>query len=434
MEDNNYIQEAIKLADSTFMDSSFVVPKIQIQHGKDYVPWGDKGKNDYPEKLVALLDNSALHNAIIVNKSWQVAGNGFTFDEQGEKGKATAEFLEEINSKDEDANEVLGKAAFDFQIFGGLALLVTWSKDWKRITEVEHVEFNKVRAAKPNEFGEIEGYYYSFDWSVYRPNKIFIPRFNSKIAEEGKKAYEKAIQAFKEGNESVEDQRILKDKERTQILYMKPYRPNTFYYPLPSYAGAITSIEADIESDQFGLASLKNGMDINYIVKFFKKGTKEERFETVKGFYDSYTSSRNAGKPMIIFAKDKDEAPQVEKLESPDLNKRYLAVNDNSLQKILSGHRVTPPILVGIMIPGKLGGSSDIKEAQELFYNTVIQPDQLFITKAFNKIMKVNDLEVLSIEKNSPFTDEEIDELEEQAEGQEDGNNNEIVDTENIQA
>jgi hypothetical protein len=293
--------------------------------------------------------------------------------------------------------------------------------------EVEHVEFNNIRAARPNEYGDIPGYYYSFDWESYRPNRVYIPRFNPKGVKEKSKEYKKALKDFIDNNENV-DKVILDDHQRTQILVMKPYRPNNFFYPLPSYAGAITSIEADIESDNFALLSMKNGLSAPFMMSIQSGSNAKEKLQFIKEFYNTYSGSKAANLPVFAFYKDEKSKPEITNLDTKGRHEQYAAVNENSLQKILAGHRVPNASLVGILTPGNLGGGDQIEEAQKLFFNTVIQPDQLFVAKAFNKIMKANDLETLSILEINPFGVQE-----DEAEGQEDGNNNEIVETEEIE-
>lgn len=416
--------EYIELADAKFTDKSFVVPRIELVHGKDFVPWGDKGKNDYAKKLISLADGSALHNAIVVNKAWQVAGGGFTFPEDQPASKATAEFLSEINSEGEDVQEILTKVALDQEIFSAFSLLITWSRDWSRIVEVEHVEFGKIRAAKPDEYGRIRGYYYSFDWDTYRPVRVYIPVFDPKGVKEKSKDYKQALNEYVANNEGV-DKKVLEDTDRTQILIAKQYRPEAFYYPVPAYAGAITAIEADIEADNFALSSMQSGLSAPYILHIPTNGGKKEKLAFIREFRVTHLNKRNnPNDPIFAFHKPDQNGGKVEvtRLDTQGVNKQYSAVNENSLQKILAGHRVPNANLVGILTPGSLGGGDQILEAQQLFFNTVIQPNQLSITKAFNKIMKANELETLSILEINPFVTQS-----DEAEGQEDGNNSEIA-------
>ena len=46
---------------------------------------------------------------------------------------------------------------------------VIYSKDRKTIAKVAHIPVENLRAEKCNEKGEIEGYFYSDDWSNVKP-------------------------------------------------------------------------------------------------------------------------------------------------------------------------------------------------------------------------------------------------------------------------
>ncbi len=60
------------------------------------------------------------------------------------------------------------------------------------------------------------------------------------------------------------------------------------------------------------------------------------------------------------------------------------------------------------MTPGKLGGVKEIRDAQELFNNLVIKPEQKIIAKEFKKVLpyfkELQDVEELSIKSNNPIS------------------------------
>lgn len=395
MENQTYLSN---FTENSYQTDSFSVetpkaPEFKSVKGKEWVPYGDKGANNYPGKLIEYYNNSALHGAIVRSKIMQVTGNGFTWDKTDPKSDQNTLFLDNYNY-DEDVNEVLAKAVNDYEIFGGFALLVTWTNNWTSIGSVKHVDFSKIRAAKVNELGEIPGYYYAFDWSTQRPKTVFIPSFNEGLAKDNKKAFE-----YAKKNSDIKELEKLITNETTQILVCTPYASGTFYYPLPLYVNALSSIEADIEADNYGLNSFKNGMSADYIVTMFGSFTNEQKNDEAKKFLKRHTDSNKAGIPIIGFAKDKDTAMKVDNISGNKEDKRFTVINENVMQKILSGHRVTSPMLMGIKTPGSLGGADEIATSYAIMYATVIKPDQLVVTKVFNKIQKINELPLLSIEK-----------------------------------
>ncbi|RZT96622.1 hypothetical protein EV201_1263 [Ancylomarina subtilis] len=419
----------IYLASQGDIMNGITYPEQKISSSKDYIPWGKDNK--YPDKLVQLYNASAIHNSIIYNKKTQVSGKGISFDTEGKAAKKTAKFLENFNTNGEDVNEILSKISLDFELFGSYALLLTYSKDWKQILSVEHMEMSKVRCAKPiDNKGTIHGYFYSYDWSSYRPKKVYIPKFDPENTKEKIKEREALLEKFTNTNKlTAEEIAELKDKNRTQLLVYKPYSPDTYFYSNPSYIGAIQTIETDIEADIYAYSALKNGFDPSYHITIPNLPDKAAQIAYVKAFMKKVKGSRNAKMPLVSFVKDINDKPIIDKLDSSDLNKTYVAINENTLQKMITGHRLTHPLLGGIQVAGKLGNSIELETAFNIWYSTVIQPDQFDLLKGPNKIMKYNNMETLSIEKLNPF---EVEKDIEEVDGQEDGNNNEVIDSEEV--
>lgn len=383
MDDNGKIVAELQLK----LDAKTSAPKFVETSGFDWVPYksGD-GKDEYPNKLIDFSMNSALHGAIISSKIDQVAGNGFTYDTSSLKSEATRIFLEQnkINS------EWLRKVSSDLIIFNGISSIVEWSKDWNKITKVEHIDFSKMRSEKVNpETGKIDKYYYCWDWELTSKYPVVpIPTFDldEKIRNQDiltKEQYEKL------------NVKVLTDL--TKIKYFHPYQPNYFYYPLPDYQGGMNAIETDIFSDQYGLKSFKNGMSSDYVITFIGNISDAQFKKECRAFIEMNTGSKSTGLPIFTRAKNKDEAIQIDKIPAPEKDERYSNINENVQSKILAAHKITSPLLVGVKTAGQLGGSEELKEAGRLFFINVIKPKQLEILNFINEIMNINDLEQLSI-------------------------------------
>lgn len=381
-------------------------PKFSAVRGKDWIPYVDAdGKTQYPDKLIELYNNSALHGAIVRSKIDQVSGNGFIWD-SSIAGEEMDAFMYSVNLE-EDANEILYKFANDLVLFGGIAAIVNWSKDWTKIVSIEHVDFSKVRAGVVDENGIVPGYYYSWDWTKQRNDRVFIPRFNEATAAENRKAYEKAVE---KGN-SEELQAIFL-KPTTQILYYKPYRSGYFYYPLPDYVGGLNSIQTDIISDQYGTAAFQNGLNTDVMVTFFNIRTQDAKNEEARKFLKMHTGASKAKKPLIAFADDAAQAPQVTSIGSSKEDKLFMTINENTMQKILSAHRVTDPVLVGIKTPGELG-NSDLGLAIDFWNKTVIEPYQQTISRVWNRFMDINgwpEVDIAPFVFMDPGDSEEVEE------------------------
>ena len=72
------------------------------------------------------------------------------------------------------------------------------------------------------------------------------------------------------------------------------------------------------------------------------------------------------------------------------------------MQNLLTANRLTSPMLLGIKTPGQLGGTNEINEAFELYYNQVIGKLQNRVLFTFNKILKINGAEQIQFEVIKP--------------------------------
>ena len=97
----------------------------------------------------------------------------------------------------------------------------------------------------------------------------------------------------------------------------------------------------------------------------------------------------------MTFSDDKTRTPEVTPISPADLDKSYLALQELLTQNVLSGHRVTSPMLMGIKNDTGLGSNVDeLNSAANFYLNTVVKPFQDQIVKQLRKIFKVNDMDM----------------------------------------
>lgn len=387
-------------------NSPYSAPVFKPVKDKKWVPYLDTDKSQFPDKLIYYKNNCALHGSIVRSKARQFAGNGFTYDVSTDERKAkdTQIFLTNFNAEGEDANDVLMKVGDDFATFGGFALAIVWSKDYKKITAVEHLDFSKLRSGTYDiSTGKIITYYFSYDWTTQRPVVFEFPAFSFDDAKKRSEDFEKTKKEFDQDVTKMGEMAKFLNQPTTQIMYCKPYAANSPYYPNPDYIGAINAIATNIETDQYGINSMQNGLAVDFIVKFKGNYTDEQKEAEATAFMNQFTNPARRKKPICAFAPDAESMMEVENISGVREDKTYTTVNENAQQEILSGHGIVSRMLVGLEVAGSLGGKQEIEDAERLFYKTVIKPGHNFITKAFNKIMAINDLEELSIERLTIF-------------------------------
>jgi hypothetical protein len=350
------------------------LPVYKEVKGKDYVYYGEK--NDYPNYLLRIYNNSAKNNAIITGKVDYICGNGWTVKAEDEMQKAKAfGLIDRINTKEESLNELTKKLVTDLSIFGGYYLQVIWTKGTGEIAELYHVDYYKVRTNLDN-----SEFYVSDNW-IKNDNVNPRPDFET-------------YPAFDPNNTTG-----------TQILYFKEYRAGANTYSLPDYRGAISYIELDISIGEYHLNTINNGMFSSKLINLNGgKVSQEEEDRIERQFKDKFSGSKNAGKFMLAFNDSKENEPSIVDLSGTELDKHFDLLNKTVQQEIFTGHKVTSPMLFGVKTEGQLGGRAELREASELFQNTYVNAKQQSLEEVVNYLLKFNDIVAeLEIKKTEPI-------------------------------
>ena len=352
--------------------STTTAPVVSESRSKHWIDYGTEDwANLYPQFLIDLYYNSSTQAAIINATAELIAGEDIVIEDEEERDLEAVvklkKFFAQANGN-ESLNEVIKKIAFDFKLQGAFALNIVWSQDRTQISEIYHIGVDKIRAEKPNELGKIEGYYVSADWANTRMNKPYrVPAFNT--------------------------------NDRTspnQILYSGLYSPNMNAYHTPDYVAANNWALVDQRVAEFHLSNINSGFSSSFLLSFANGvPTQEERFQIEQSLTDKFTGASNAGKFILTFSDDKTRTPEITAITPSDLDKQYLALQELLVQNILTGHRVTSPILMGIKSDSGLGNNADeLNSAANFYLNTVILPFQEHILKVLRKIFTVNNMDM----------------------------------------
>jgi len=358
--------------------------RIELLERKDkyYISFG--ADNNFPGRLIDLMNYSSIHGTCINATVEAIIGNGLTSN--------MPKTLDFANYENESWNDIFKNVAKDFKLFGGFALEVIWSKDRERIAEVYHIDFSYLRAKEKNLRGKIPGYYI---WDGWNETNAYI-------------------------NQSLEDIPFLpsynpnnKFDEPSQIYVYYDYRPGMKYYPLPDYVGALKVIELDAQVDNFHLNNISNGLAPSLSITTFTNANDEEREAIEIMLRQQYGGTENAGALVYMDVDSPENAPIITPIPSNGTDEYYTTINDLVTQKILTAHRITSPMMLGIKTEGQLGGRTETQEAFLLFTNTVVRPFQQAILDCFDEIFKINygNDYILGVEQLKLYSDgkEEVD-------------------------
>jgi len=363
--------------------STTTAPVVTEVRGKQWIDYGtEEWANLYPQFLIDLYYNSSTQAAIINATAEMIAGEDIVIEDEEERDlEAVVKLKKFFNSanSNETLHEVIKKISFDFKLQGAFALNIVWTQDRTQIAEIHHIAVEKIRAEKPNELGKVEAYYVSADWSNIRQNKPYrVPSFNT--------------------------------NDRTsanQILYTGLYSPNMNAYHTPDYVAGNNWALVDQRVAEFQLSNINSGFSSSFMISFANGvPTQEERFQIEQSLTDKFTGANNAGKFILTFSDDKTRTPEITAITPSDLDKQYLALQELLVQNILTAHRVTSPILMGIKSDTGLGNNAEeLNSAANFYLNTVVLPFQHQIIKTLRKIFTVNNMDMpIRFEQLKPIT------------------------------
>ena len=339
--------------------SSYTSPAISENSRLGWVEYGDD--NNYFQYLIDRYNGSPTNNAVVSGVIDMIFGKGLDALDSARNTEGYLQLRKLIS------NDELKKVINDYYLLGNGAFQVIYNQDKSKIAEVHHMPVECLRAEKCNEEGEIEGYYYAYDWSEVK----------------SKKGADR-IPAFGFGSAA----------DKIEILYFRPYRSGSYYYSPVDYQGALPYAELEGEVANYHINNIKNGLSPSMIVNMNNGVPPEEERDIIESqIRHKWGGTSNAGRFILSFNESADSAATIEPVQLSDAHNQYEFLSRESQQKVLVGHRITSPMLFGVKDQTGLGNNADeIKTAFQLFDNTVIKPKQDQVIAALDQILAYNNI------------------------------------------
>jgi hypothetical protein len=338
--------------------SSYTTPVVKEVQGKDYVEYGDN--NDYFGYLIDRYNGSPTNNAILNSLMDMTFGKGLDATDSAQKPSEYAA-MRGLFTK-----PCLQKIVADYVMMGQCSFQVVYSQDHNMIVEVQHIPVETLRAARCNEDGEVEAYYYAKDWNAVSSRKetaVRIPAFGT-------------------------------SREGLEILYIKPYRAGFYYYSPVDYQGGLPYAELEEEIANYHINNIQNGLAPSMLINFNNGVPSEEERRTIEQqIATKFSGSSNSGKFILAFNDNKELAATVDPVQLSDAANQYQFLSSEATQKILVSHRIVSPMLLGIKDNTGFGNNADeLKTASTLLDNLVIRPKQEIIIDGIDQILAYNDI------------------------------------------
>mgnify|MGYP003109449849 FL=1 len=337
--------------------SGYEIPEVKEVYNKKWISYGEN--NDYFDILIERYLGSPTNSRCINGIVDMVYGRGLEATDSAEFPEMYAKFKVLIRPKD------VKRVSNDYKMLGQAAMQVVYNKSKTKIIKVLHFPMECLRAEKCDSKGIIRAYYYHPKWAEIKPSDT-----------------PKRIPTFGNGAKS----------EKSELYIFKPYRSGFYYYAPVDYHGCLQYCSLEEEVSNYHISNIKQGLQPSLLINFNNGIPNEETQEIIeRKIYDKFSGSSNAGKFILAFNESIETKADLEPIHLPDAHAQYQFLSDESREKIMLGHGIVSPILLGIKDNTGFGNNAEeLRTASILMDNIVIRPFQEGIIEGINDILNFN--------------------------------------------
>jgi hypothetical protein len=339
--------------------NNYIRPKVTEVTSKEYVMNGDK--NSFYQYIIDRYNGSPTNRTIIDSYAKFIYGKGLYSKEQSSKAMQFANVLQILSKKD------LKSITQDYVLFGEASMELIYEKG--NLIKIKHVPKNQILPNKMNEDGDIQLYWFSQDFN--QPRK-YTPR-------------------------EIESFHFKTNTTKNAIYVISSYQAGRTYFADPSYMAGLPYAELEEEIANYCVNHIKNGLSFGYIVNMNNGEPESDEVKHVleSKFKNFGTGSENAGRVMVNWNDSKENDITLTAVEVSEAHKQYEFLSGEATQKLMIAHKVTSPIIFGIMKDGGLGNNADEMESafNELYIN-VIKPLQENVLDSLIEIFTDNGMTI----------------------------------------
>ena len=336
--------------------AGYEVPSIKESTRHNWVEYGDD--NNYFGELIERYLGSPTNSRCVNGISDLIYGRGLNATDSETNAVQFGQMQEILKDKD------VRKIVSDLKLLGQAAIQVIYNKGKTRIMSLRHFPTETLRAEKAKN-GKIEAFYYHPKWDELKPSDK-----------------PKRIPAYKFG----------KRNDTVEIYCVKPYKAGFYYYSPVDYQGCLQYCSLEEEVSNYHISNIKNGLQPSMLLNFNNGIPGDEAQEIIeRKIYDKFSESSNAGRFILAFNESAEAQASVDPINLPDAHAQYEFLAKESREKIMIGHGVVSPILLGIKDNTGFGNNAEeLRTASVLMDNIVIRPFQTMLINAFKELLSVN--------------------------------------------
>ena len=347
---------------------------------KNALGWVNYGiKNNYPNLLLDLYNQSPTHRACINFGVQSILGNGVDYDAMQIDGSQV------IPNYAESWDDLIKNLALDYMLYGSYAIQIIRNKDGQTFS-FWHMPLDKVRWSEFDDDGQITSYWICQDWTATSQYPPF------------------QIDAF-----DMRDDSTIENGKPYLYVY-RQYSPAMTYYTQPHYQAGIKSIQAEIEYVNYDLKTTVNNFVPSGMLVLNEVETDEERQGIINNVTRMFQGSENANSVMVTFRSNVDEQkPEFVPFAANQGNiNLYASANERTVSRILASHQIPNASLVGMPDVGNSGFASEadkLETAYQLYNKLTGNANRMAVVKTLNNMFRMNGVDVEVVMKPLSFND-----------------------------
>ena len=336
--------------------AAYTAPEVVELKNKDWVQYGID--NNYFNYIIDVNNNSTTNRAICIGVSNMIYGKGLAAHDGDRRPEQYAQMMSLFKKSD------LRRFINDYKVLGMAAFQLVY-KDG-RVKEVHHFPMETLRAEKCNDDGDIEAWYYSNHWDNLKPSEK-----------------PERIPAFGFGKANG-----------VEMYVLKPYEAGKYYYSSPDWSSAMPYAVLEDEIGDYLINDCINGFSGTKVVNFNNGVPDPEKMQSIKSDVLNKLTGSRGEKVIVAFNNNAESKTTIDDIPLNDAPRHYEYLADECFRKLIVGHRVTSPMLLGIREgnDGMGNNAEEIKTATQLFDNIVIQCFQDQVIDCIDAILSINDI------------------------------------------
>lgn len=318
--------------------------------------------NNYPERVMDIVDASGMGNACITLYGKYIFGRGFQ----------DSSFAKQIlNRQALTADKLLEKIKEDFKYFGGFAIHVNYNA-MCQITELNFQPIGHVRFTLTDHKEHPNMFAVSTEWGtgkkINKDKLIYIDKFNPNPETILRQV--KAVGGWQ--------------NYKGQIYY---YTNRPGNYPKPIYDAVLEEMQTDHQSKTYKFRNVTTNFMASHMLVIDPiesgegVGPEARQKNTIVSDLEEYQGADNAQKIVVVEKDSTEQTFDLKKIDQQNGDGVFNYTETSSRNNIRQAFLI-PPVLL-MQLDGKLSGTADEMNDAINQYNSTTEDERLAIEEAF---------------------------------------------------